>query len=1209
MKKIILSTAIALALQTTIKAQDNWANVVNGGFNDSRNYQVSSIAVFKGMLYAATGTDSGNIYRSATGNPNSWSLAANSYNSTGSLTTTAQGGGYMYATTAQTYSMTAVNRTSDGTNWTPYFNIYVNNIPFVFPFSGSGTTDSMYVVGNSYYGSILFKSAYDSNDPSNSSGAWTTPLDFNASQSNINIFAYCTYNSKLYLGTNNLSALIYSSADGNNWVADTSCHFPNISNITAMTSYGGYLYIAADTSGIPAIWRTNNDTTFTFVTSFPNYTNLNNFITANGQLWVALSGNMFGAEGAIMKSSDGLTFTASTANGFGLTYESGNSGNFAVFKNNLYYGDNYNPSSGDKSPGINSDGGQIWRYCLGSQVPAVNLGADQTTCISNTVTLDAGSGFTSYLWSSNDTTQTITASIPGNNAYYVMVCNTNGCYSEDTVNVNLVALPNAPSLSHDTLICHGNSVRLTAGDGLIDKPALDFAMDYAYLKSPDYTSHMNTDESMTIEMWIKANGQGVILAEKDSFGYWAEDELEVDAAGTLYARVDGVPTDTIGSIAFGTWNHVALRYNKSLLKLDGVLNGVAPSASQSGDRNAPWEFGYSQGFIWGAATSYDITTSNPFNGLMRDIRVWNYARTDADIALYKDSVISPSFAGLVANYLCNEGSGNIAHDHSINALNDTLINGSSWGTQFILPPVYSWSPATGLNTTTGDTVIAAPPATVTYTVSCTNAFGCSNSSTVTVTIPHPQINPVADSICTGVPLNYTNTGTVADSSHWIVNSVLSSTAASYTYNPTAPGIQNISLIGYTHTCIDTSSTTLTVNISPTSVATTSQSVCYGDTVTLADTVSGGTPPYNYFWMAGGNTYSVQLVSFPVIASASITVTATDIKGCTTSANTSVFPIPLTDIYGHVTYSGGPVKHATAKLFHYVNHLTHFVLMDSVAVDTATGIYHFAGVYHSEYLIKVFADTTIYHNLVPTYYGNSYLWTAATHVFHNCSTIDTLDIRMVEPAAVTTGTGYLRGRIKQGPGFGRNLDDPVPGVDVKLGHNPGGQMVTSTTTSDTSAFDHGGYYYFTSIDTGRYTVYVDIPGLGRDSSYTFSVTPSTETYMYLDYLVDSTEIYIIPNAGVGISNPSVAEENKFGVYPNPAKGNATIAYTITKDAEVSLSVYDVLGNHLKSFVNTRQQQGKYSYLIYSDADKLRSGVYFINLIIDGKSTTQQLVVLE
>ena len=47
---------------------------------------------------------------------------------------------------------------------------------------------------------------------------------------------------------------------------------------------------------------------------------------------------------------------------------------------------------------------------------------------------------------------------------------------------------------------------------------------------------------------------------------------------------------------------------------------------------------------------------------------------------------------------------------------------------------YSWAPATGLNTISGATVTATPAVTTTYTVTGTNADGCSNTATVVVTI-------------------------------------------------------------------------------------------------------------------------------------------------------------------------------------------------------------------------------------------------------------------------------------------------------------------------------------------------------------------------------------------------------------------------------------------------------------------------------------------
>jgi hypothetical protein len=66
-------------------------------------------------------------------------------------------------------------------------------------------------------------------------------------------------------------------------------------------------------------------------------------------------------------------------------------------------------------------------------VPAVNLGHDTTICVYNTITLNAGSGFTSYDWSTGQTTPTITVNTTGE--YYVTVINSYGCNGIDSIHI------------------------------------------------------------------------------------------------------------------------------------------------------------------------------------------------------------------------------------------------------------------------------------------------------------------------------------------------------------------------------------------------------------------------------------------------------------------------------------------------------------------------------------------------------------------------------------------------------------------------------------------------------------------------------------------------------------------------------------------------------------------------------------------------------
>jgi hypothetical protein len=288
------------------------------------------------------------------------------------------------------------------------------------------------------------------------------------------------------------------------------------------------------------------------------------------------------------------------------------------------------------------------------------------------------------------------------------------------------------------------------------------------------------------------------------------------------------------------------------------------------------------------------------------------------------------------------------------------------------------------------------------------------------------------------------------------------------------------------------------------------------------------------------------------------------------------------------------------LYKYLPYLTQFDTLQITTTD-AVGDYHFASVNHSTYLIKVFPDTS-YNTLVPTYYGNVFLWDAAPSVTHDCQMSDTFNIVTVEEL-VATGPGFLQGSVLEDIGFSRQPGDPIPGVDVKLGRNPGGQLVTSTQTDST------GTYTFTGVAYDNYIIYADIPGLGRDSSYVVTVDATNDSIFNLDYVVDSSVVFIVNNTATGV-HPNIAQtkEKVFSVYPNPSDGNASIEYSISKDANVSLGIYNVLGVKIIDIANDEQMSGTHKYSINKAKDnELASGIYFVTLIVDGKISIQRLVI--
>ncbi len=71
-------------------------------------------------------------------------------------------------------------------------------------------------------------------------------------------------------------------------------------------------------------------------------------------------------------------------------------------------------------------------------LPAINLGNDTNLLMGSSITLDAGVGFVNYVWSTGETTQTITQSPVLPTCYNATVLDLNGCANADTICVNIV---------------------------------------------------------------------------------------------------------------------------------------------------------------------------------------------------------------------------------------------------------------------------------------------------------------------------------------------------------------------------------------------------------------------------------------------------------------------------------------------------------------------------------------------------------------------------------------------------------------------------------------------------------------------------------------------------------------------------------------------------------------------------------------------------
>jgi gliding motility-associated-like protein len=192
-------------------------------------------------------------------------------------------------------------------------------------------------------------------------------------------------------------------------------------------------------------------------------------------------------------------------------------------------------------------------------------------------------------------------------------------------------------------------------------------------------------------------------------------------------------------------------------------------------------------------------------------------------------------------------------------------------------PTYTWSPSTGLSSTTGAIVTASPATTTTYTVTSPAAAGiCAASGTVTVTVnPVPAVNAGLNAaICAGASTTLAASG--ATSYSWSPTIGLSaSNSASPTANPistTTYTVTGTSALG----CTSTDEVIVTVNPIPLANPGSGAANCSGTGAQLNG--SGGT---TYQWSPATGLSSSTIanpLATPLITT-NYTLTVTSASGC------------------------------------------------------------------------------------------------------------------------------------------------------------------------------------------------------------------------------------------------------------------------------------------------------------------------------------------
>ncbi len=205
---------------------------------------------------------------------------------------------------------------------------------------------------------------------------------------------------------------------------------------------------------------------------------------------------------------------------------------------------------------------------------------------------------------------------------------------------------------------------------------------------------------------------------------------------------------------------------------------------------------------------------------------------------------------------------------------------------------YSWIPATGLSCTTCASPVASPTTTTTYTVTGTNAFGCTNKSTVTITVNSlPSISAGSNvTRCAGVPATLSASGGV--SYVWAAHPSLSCTScASPIATPTVTTTYTVTGTA-SNGCAKTATVTVSVNAFPTVSAGTGVAICTGGSTALTAT---GAATYTWSPSSGLSCTNCANPTSNTTGNITYTVTGTAANGCVASATVAVTVNALPDI--------------------------------------------------------------------------------------------------------------------------------------------------------------------------------------------------------------------------------------------------------------------------------------------------------------------------
>ncbi|MDP3582399.1 MAG: carboxypeptidase regulatory-like domain-containing protein, partial [Ignavibacteria bacterium] len=198
---------------------------------------------------------------------------------------------------------------------------------------------------------------------------------------------------------------------------------------------------------------------------------------------------------------------------------------------------------------------------------------------------------------------------------------------------------------------------------------------------------------------------------------------------------------------------------------------------------------------------------------------------------------------------------------------------------------------------------------------------------------------------------------------------------------------------------------------------------------------------------------------------------------------------------------------------------------------------------------------------------------------------------------TGGGGKISGKISESNG------NPLDGVVVYAESQNAEECSFAVSEAD-------GSYEISDLGVGVYKISADKIGFASASTSNAVIDYAKSAFnVSVDLTMPKNSTTDVDNQAEIPTGFSLSQN-----YPNPFNPETVISYTIPSNVKgetinVTLKVFDVLGNEVATLVNEFKQPGVYNSTFSTLRSSLTSGVYFYKLQAGGFSETKKMILIK